>query len=159
MTVFAIDKLMQETRRLAVQYRESTGQTLPISTELGRYDAARLLNLIPQNGVKSSDFVGQQDPLTNQVIQIKSRVIFDENKSGYRIGQLDMAANWQITLLVLYDASYEPFAIYAASKEAICEAIAKRSKSSQRGLMSLAQFKLISDLIWVPEALSSRRTG
>lgn len=153
MTVFSIDKLMQETRRLAADYRHNTGQTLPISGELARYDAARLLKLTPlQTPRKSVDFVGNEGPLANQLIQIKSRVIFDEHKSGYRIGQLDLGASWQICALVLYQANYEPFAIYVATQNTINETLAKRPEAARhRGLMSLAQFKRLSNLVWTPE--------
>jgi len=152
-TVFSIDKLMLETRRLAAEYRQSTGQVLPISGELARYDSARLLKLVPlQTPLKSVDFVGNEGPLANQLIQIKSRVIFDEQKSGYRIGQLDLGASWQVCALVLYQANYEPFAIYLATQEAILEAIAKKPDAHRaRGLMSLAQFKHMANLVWTPE--------
>jgi len=145
MTVFSIDKLMQETRRLAAQYRQSTGQTLPISGELARYDATRLLQL-------SADFKGTKGPLANKIVQIKSRVIFDEQKSGYRIGQLDLGGSWQVCALVLYEASYEPFAIYIASHESILEAKNTiSSKTKARGAMSLAQFKRIAQCVWTVE--------
>jgi hypothetical protein len=153
MTVFSIDKLMQETRRLAAEYRQSTGQTLPISGELARYDAARLLKLLPlDKPLKSVDFMGSEGPLANQLIQIKSRVIFDKEKTGYRIGQLDVGANWQICALVLYQANYEPTAIYIATQAMIVETLSKRPTTAKaRGLMSLAQFKRLANLIWTPE--------
>lgn len=146
MTVFSIDKLMQETRRLATQYRQSTGQTLPISGELARYDAARLLHL-------SADSKGTQGPIANQVVQVKSRVIFNEQKSGHRIGQLDLGGHWQICALVLYEANYEPFAIYIASHETILETQSNlANKTKARGAMSLAQFKRIAECVWTVEA-------
>lgn len=153
MSVFSIDKLMQETRRLAAEYRQSTGQTLPISGELARYDAARLLRLSPlTTPLKSVDFKGLEGPLAEQLIQVKSRVIFDEHKSGYRIGQLNLGADWQICALVLYEANYEPFAIYIATQADIAESLQKRLASSARGQMSLAQFKRLSTLVWTPES-------
>ncbi len=154
MTVFSIDKLMQETRRLAAEYRQNTGQTLPISGELARYDAARLLKLLPlQKPLKSVDFMGSEGSLANQLIQIKSRVIFDEQKSGYRIGQLDLGANWQVCALVLYQSNYEPTAIYIATQEMIVETLSNRKDTTKaRGLMSLAQFKRIANLVWTPDS-------
>lgn len=152
MTVFSIDKLMQETRRLAAQYRQSTGQTLPISGELARYDAARLLALVPlPTPLKGVDFKGVEGPLAEQLIQVKSRVIFDENKSGYRIGQLNLGGDWQICALVLYEANYEPYAIYIATQADIAESLEKRRASNTRGQMSLAQFKHLSTLVWTLE--------
>ncbi|MGE3320050.1 MAG: hypothetical protein AB7I18_12220 [Candidatus Berkiella sp.] len=145
MTVFSIDKLMQETRRLATQYRQSTGQTLPVSGELARYDATRLLHL-------TSEFKGTQGPLAHKVVQIKSRVIFDDQKSGYRIGQLDLDGGWQMCALVLYESNYEPFVIYIASREIIVESLNKSNlKTKARGAMSLAQFKRIAQCVWTIE--------
>lgn len=152
-TVFSIDKLMQETRRLAAQYRQSTGQTLPISGELARYDAARLLGLVPlSTPLKGVDFKGVEGPLAEKHIQVKSRVIFDENKSGYRIGQLNLDGEWQLCALVLYEANYEPYAIYIATQTDIAESLEKRRASNVRGQMSLAQFKHFATLVWTLES-------
>ena len=45
MAVYKLDKLMAETRRLAAEYRRSTGSTLPVSAELAKFDAISLLGL------------------------------------------------------------------------------------------------------------------
>ncbi|MCS5711113.1 hypothetical protein [Candidatus Berkiella aquae] len=154
MTVFSIDKLMQETRRLAAEYRQNTGQILPIGAELAKYDAARLLKLIPlQKPIKSVDFIGTSGPLDNQLIQVKSRVIFDEAKSGHRIGQLNLGGGWHFCALVLYEANYQPFAIYLGAQSVIAEAMLQKTNATHnaRGLMSLAQYKRVSELIWTIE--------
>ncbi|HRE32237.1 MAG TPA: hypothetical protein PLD88_09720 [Candidatus Berkiella sp.] len=154
MTVFSIDKLMQETRRLATEYRQNTGQSLPIGGELAKYDAARLLKLIPlKKPIKSVDFMGTTGPLDNQLIQVKSRVIFEEGKSGHRIGQLNLGGDWHFCALVLYEASYQPFAIYLVAQSVINDAMLQKGMQTHnaRGMMSLAQFKRVSELVWTIE--------
>jgi hypothetical protein len=153
MDTFAVDKLMAETRRIATQYRANTGQTLPVSAELGRYDARKLLQLdLPTKPMRGIDFIATTGPFANKLVQVKSRVIFDEDRKGYRIGQLNLDASWEIVVLVLYGEDYQPFAIYATSKEEVIAAIEHRSSlHRQRGLMSLAKFKAISTLVWSQE--------
>ena len=45
--VYEIDKLMNEARRLAAEYRRATGKTLAISGEIAISDAIHLLGLEP----------------------------------------------------------------------------------------------------------------
>lgn len=152
MNTIAVDTLMAQTRRLAALYRQTTGQTLPISAELSRYDASKILSLSPLEGAPMAgvDFVGT-GPYHCKNIQVKSRVIFNEGSSGYRIGQLNLNMAWDIVVLVLYDAVYEPFAIYAASKEEVLSSLTQSTQKQSRGAMSLAKFKAISQLIWTSQ--------
>ncbi|MBS0287667.1 MAG: hypothetical protein JSR17_10245 [Proteobacteria bacterium] len=153
MNTIAVDALMNQTRQLAALYRQTTGQTLPVSAELGRYDAACLLGLQPgpKPPIAGVDFIGCEGPYHCKSIQVKSRVIFNENSNSARIGQLNLAMPWEIVLLVLYDENYQPFAIYGATKEEVVEAIAKATARLKRGAMSLAKFKVISQLVWTQE--------
>ncbi len=149
MNTIAVDTLMVQTRRLAALYRQTTGQTLPISAELGRYDAALLLHLKPLAApCKGIDFMGTRGPYKDKTIQVKTRVIFDEQNKGARVGQLNVDMFWDFVVLVLYTADYEPFAIYGASNEDIVAAINGQSSRRGRGAMSLAKFKAISQLVW-----------
>ncbi len=153
MNTIAVDTLMAQTRRLAALYRQTTGQTLPVSAELSRYDAAQLLGLSVISGAPRAgvDFTGSQGPYHCKNIQVKSRVIFNDNNSGYRIGQLNLSMPWEIVVLVLYEANYEPFAIYAATKEEVIASLSQTTHKQARGAMSLAKFKAISQLIWTRE--------
>ncbi len=46
MGVYSVDKLISEARRLAAEFRRTTGKPLPgVSGEIAEHDAARLLNL------------------------------------------------------------------------------------------------------------------
>ncbi len=152
MNTIAVETLITKTRALAALYRETTGQTLPVSAELSRYDAAKLLGLSPlKPPVAGVDFVGTQGPYRCKKIQVKSRVIFNEQSSGYRIGQLNLSMEWEIVVLVLYNADYEPFAMYGLDKEAIQQALSQSPGKQSRGAMSLAKFKALGQLIWTQE--------
>ena len=152
MAVYSIDKLIAETRRLAADFRSSTGQSLPVSGEIARYDAARLLDLnLCEPRVDGVDAIGKGD-LKDQRFQIKSRVISQEKKSGTRIGQLNLNGEWNIVLLVIMDEAYEPCEIYAAEREEILQALDESSSSrNRRGALSVSKFKIISQLVWTRE--------
>ena len=141
------DKLMAETRRLAAEYYRNTKQSLPVSNELAKYDACRLLNLhLPEKSSSGIDALDADDA----PIQIKGRVIFDESKSNYRIGQVNRDGNWQQICLVILDAEYEPYEIYSASRAEIDGALSysDNPKRAKRGAISLAKFKIIGQLRW-----------
>ena len=151
MTVYSIDKLIAETRRLAAEFRRSTGQTLPVSGEIARYDAARILGLtLCEQRTAGIDAIGNGDR-EGQRIQVKSRVITQDKKSGARIGQLNPNGDWDTVLLVIMDQDYEPCEIYEATREEIQEAMASSSSRSSRGALSVAKFKIISWLVWTRE--------
>ena len=152
MKVFAADKLITQARQLAAEYRRAMGKPLPgIGNEIAEHDAIRLLGLEPKpEGATGYDAV---DPKTgDKRIQIKSRTIFDESKSGQRIGQLKMEQAWDSVILVLMDQEYEPYEIYEAERDEI-EEYAKKSSSNRakRGALSIARFKIIGRLIWTRE--------
>jgi len=144
MAAYQLDKLIQETRRLAVEFRQQCGQTLPVTGELANYDAAQVLNLTPpKKPISGVDFIGL-DIYAGDKIQIKSRVIFDENRSGQRIGKLNYDTQWDRIILVLYDAKYQPSEIYSISRET---ALANHDESLTRP-MSVAKFKMLGELVW-----------
>ncbi len=152
MAVYAVEKLIGQARRLAAEYRRTTGKPLPgISNEIAEYDAIRLLNLTPK-----TDNVGGYDAIDpeqgDKRIQIKSRTIFDESKSGQRIGQVKLDQPWDSVVLVLMDENYEAYEIYEAERDEI-EAFMKASSSSRakRGALSVARFKIIGRLAWTKE--------
>jgi hypothetical protein len=150
-TVYSIDKLITETRRLAAEFRRSTGQSLPVSGEIARYDAARLLGLtLCDQRTGGVDALGN-DRREGQRIQIKSRIMTTEKKTGARIGQLNPNGEWDTVLLVIMDEDYEPTEIYEATREEVQEAMSDSSNRSSRGALSVAKFKIISWLAWTRE--------
>lgn len=151
MTIYSIDKLITETRRLAAEFRRSTGQALPVSGEIARYDAARILGLtLCEQRAGGIDAIGNGDR-EGQHIQVKSRIITQDKKSGARIGQLNPNGDWDTILLVIMDQDYEPCEIYEATREEVREAMSSSSSRSSRGALSVAKFKIISWLVWTRE--------
>jgi len=150
--IYAVDKLMKEARTLAAQYRKATGKPLGISSEIAEYDAARLLNLeLCTDRSAGFDAIGAGEREGRRV-QIKGRAIFDERKSGHRIGQLKCDKSWDSVVLVIMNSEYEPVEIYEASRDVIDEAMAaSQSKRANRGAMTVAKFKVISELVWCVE--------
>jgi len=150
--VYAADKLIAQARQLAAEYRRTMGKPLPgISNEIAEHDAIRLLALNPKpEGALGYDAVDPQN--NNQRIQIKSRTIFDESKTGQRIGQIKMEQEWDSVVLVLMNKEYEPYEIYEAARDDLEESANKSSSNrAKRGALSIARFKIIGQLVWSKE--------
>ncbi len=152
MTLYQVDKLMSEARRIAAEYRKATGKVLGISSEIARHDAARLMNLeLTDDQNAGWDALGR-GTREGKRIQIKGRAIFDEQKGGQRIGQLKAEQEWDSVMVVMMDEDYEPTEIFEADRADVAEAINESdSKRAKRGAMSLAKFKIISRLVWTRE--------
>jgi hypothetical protein len=151
MSVYSVDKLISEARRLAADYRRVTGKPLAgVSGEIAQHDTARLMNLeICNPSPGGYDAIGHGSR-EGKRIQIKGRAIFDEGKSGQRIGQLKIEQQWDSIMLVVMDENLEPYEIYEAAREDILQALddAPSNKRSKRGAMSVAKFKNTSRLVW-----------
>ena len=147
MSVYQVEKLMEETRRVAAEFRKATGQTLPVGPELARFDATRLLKLdAAPDGLSGVDAVSSD----NQRYQIKNRVVFDDSKSGHRIGQLNFDGDWNTLLLVLLDQDYNTTEIYQMDRDTAVSAVDELNNDTRkkRGPMSVAKFKAIGTLAW-----------
>ena len=152
MSLFAVDKLISEARRLAAEYRRTTGKSLGLSSEIAKHDACQLLDLEPlQQAAGGYDAVGR-GAREGRRVQIKGRAIFDEAKSGQRIGQLKLDQDWDSVVLVLMDAEFEPVELYEAEREEIVAALADgKGKRSRRGALSVAKFKIVAQPVWTRE--------
>lgn len=153
MSVYSVDKLMTQARRLAVEYRQATGKPLAVTSEIANYDAARLLNLeLLPAGQHGYDAIGK-GARAGERIQIKGRTIFDRSKSGHRIGQLKLGQDWDTLVLVLMDENFEPFEIYEAGRETVEDSLEMdgNTRRGKRGAMSVARFKNIGRLVWSRE--------
>ena len=55
--------------------------------------------------------------------------------------------------MVLFDDDYMPVEMYEANEEEISSILKGKaeSKSKKRGVISVAQFKIISELVWTAE--------
>lgn len=158
MSLYALDRLMAETRRLAAEYRRTTGKTLAVSGELAIFDAVRLLGLeaVTEEGL-GFDAVrnGAEGP---RRLQVKARVIFDEARSGQRLGSLRTDQPWDAVLLVLMNDAYEPVEIWEAERQPLLAAIEECSASARakRGPLSVARFKHLGRLVWSAELCEGR---
>lgn len=154
MGVYSVDKLISEARRLAAEFRRTTGKPLPgVSGEIAEHDAARLLDLeLCKEKPGGYDAVGRGSR-DGKRVQIKGRVIFDEDKSGQRIGQLKLEQDWDSVMLVIMDENYEACEIYEAERDDIFAALDETAGSARkkRGAMTVARFKIISRPVWTRE--------
>ncbi len=154
MSVYSVDKLITQARKLAAEYRKATGQSLGVSAEIARHDVARLLDLelLPPDAPGGFDALGK-GRWEGKRIQIKGRAIFDERKSGQRLGQLKLNQDWDLVMLVLMDEDFEPQEIYEANRDDIEDVLdgSSASKRSKRGAVSVARFKIIGRLLWTRE--------
>jgi len=154
MAVYSTEKLISEARRLAAEYRRTTGKPLGISGEIAEFDAADKLNLeICQERNSGYDAIGKGER-DGKRVQIKGRAVFDEKKSGQRIGQLKIEQEWDLVVLVIMDENYDAVEIFEIDRETIIDALNenKSSNRNKRGAMSLAKFKIISTLVWTKKA-------
>jgi hypothetical protein len=147
MSVYAVDKLMSEARRLATEYRRVTGKTLPVSGEIAVNDAVRLLNLEPV----SDQALGYDATLTRdgtpERFQIKARVVFDEAKGAHRLGELKLDKPWDTLLLVLMNSEYETVEIYAVPRALVIATLAGRA-SQKKGTLTVPRIKIIGTRVW-----------
>jgi len=156
MNIYAIDKLMSETRQLAAEYRRLTGQVLPVSNELSRHDVMTKLNFImpekPESGV---DLIGVGSWLDKKIL-VKSRVVFTNAKSRPRLGQLNFDGKWEFAALVLMNDDYVAEEIHIAKKEVLLDSLKKNinNKNKDRNTISVAKFKALGELIWSHQAVS-----
>ncbi len=127
------------------------GKPLPgISNEIALHDAMRLLRLKQVEATGGYDAI---DPARDDLrVQIKSRTIFDESKTGQRIGQIKVDQEWDAVVLVLMDDDYEPYEIYEADRDDLLEFMDQStSNRAKRGALSIARFKIIGRLVWSRE--------
>lgn len=150
MSLYSVDKLISEARRIAADYRRATGKPLGISAEIARHDACTFLGLEPDENAIGYDAVGTGGKRAGLRFQVKGRAIFDENKSGQRLGQLKLDQQWDQVALVIMDEDFETTEIYEVSREELIQDLDKAGSSARqkRGAMSVARFKHLAHLVW-----------
>ncbi|MGX5173944.1 hypothetical protein ACUR5C_07985 [Aliikangiella sp. IMCC44653] len=147
-STYDIALLMEQTRMLAADYRQSTGHALPVTAELARFDAIDKLNLTKLDGVAGVDAVDSDD--TQEKYLIKGRVIFKGGKARQKLGQLSLDGDWEHLLMVTYDAVYQPIQIFKIDRKVIEQELDKMPKD-KRGSMTVAKYKAIGQLVWTNE--------
>lgn len=144
-TTYNTALLIEQTRKVAADYRNTTGQALPVTAELARFDAIDKLNLKKVediSGVDAIDVNRQQEKYL-----IKGRVMFKAGKARQKLGQLNLDADWEYLLMVLYDADYQPIEIYKIGRKIIASELSSVPKD-KRGSMTVAKYKAIGKLVW-----------
>ena len=143
---------MFEARKLAADYRKATGKPLGISSEIAIHDVARLMNLeLVEASPGGYDAIGKGKRVGKK-IQIKGRTVSPDMKSNQRVGQLKMDQEWDVVMLVLLNEDYEALEIYEAVRDKILEVVHNsNSKRRNRGVLSVAKFKHIAELVWTAE--------
>ncbi len=152
MSLYSVDKLITETRRIASEYRKATGKILPVTPEIAINDAISILKLTPNNDNRLPyDAVMERDGKKIR-IQVKGRAIFNEKKQGHRIGQLKLEQDWDAIVLVIMDEEFFPQELYMANRDVIMNELeGKDSSQNRKGAMTIAKFKVIADLVWTAE--------
>ena len=115
LTVYSLDKLISETRRLAAEYKRSTGQSLPVSGEIARHDAARILDLTlcePRTG--GVDAIGK-------------------GKREVRVGYIRETPIWKTSYRLVLGEKDEALRIYAMLEKLRRELNPVRSGGDERG--------------------------
>jgi hypothetical protein len=141
---YDVGMLMAQTRQLASDYREQTGQALPVTEELARFDA---INLIALKKIIDQEGVDATNELADEFYLIKGRVIFKAGKARQKLGQLGLHFNWNHLLMVIYDPQYQPCQIFKVERS-IIEKELEKLPVSKRGSMTIAKYKAIGQLIW-----------
>jgi len=150
---YDLGRLMTQTRKLAADYRQQTGQALPVTEELARFDAISILGLAKlegEEGVDAVDRIAQAANLSDMVINrylIKGRVIFKGGKARQKLGKLNLSVGWTVLLMVIYDADYLPKQVYRINRDIIDFAMENMAQD-KRGSMTVAKYKAIGELIW-----------
>ncbi len=151
MGIYSVDKLIAETRRIAKEYRLATGKTLPVTPEIAINDAISILELLPnEENIPGYDAIYEKDDERFKV-QIKGRAIFNDKKSGHRIGQLKIEQEWDAIVLVVMNGDFMPEEIYMVKRDIILDELEEKKKNNKKGAMTLAKFKLISELLWTEQ--------
>jgi len=151
-SIYSVDKLIEQARQLAADYKKMMGKPLPgVSNEIAEHDAARLMELtLCEDRTQGFDArrLSNNGP---KRIQIKARVIFNDNYRGQRLGQLKLDKQWDSVVLVLMNADYQAIEIFESSRDDVLENLQENTSRMKRGAMSVARFRNIAKLVWTQE--------
>lgn len=145
-----LSAVLEDVRRLAIEYYRVTGRPLGCTGELAEYAAAKALNL-KLSAVRSAGFdaEGLIDGVI-QKIQIKGRRYEHKKRSGQQIGKIDLRQPFDSVILVLMDAEYQPTEMHVAQRAEIEQALTKSGSKArnERGALSVSKFRSLGKCIW-----------
>ena len=150
--IYSVEKLIEQARQLAADYKKMMGKPLPgVSNEIAEHDAAKYLNLVLCDDRTTGYDAQRRDGDGPKKVQIKARVIFNDNFRGQRLGQLKLDKQWDSVVLVLMNADYQADEIFEATRDDIISRLDDNASRMKRGAMSVAKFRNIATLIWTKE--------
>jgi len=145
-----LESTIEVAKVAAKRYRELTGKPLGITGEVGEVLAAKLLGLKLAGARQTGyDAIGSD----GNRVQIKSRCILPDSKSGQRLGTIRLDREWDSVVLILLDDVFEPIAIYEADRTKVEKELRRPGSKArnQRGSLSVNKFKSIGKLRWQRE--------
>lgn len=145
----SIKNIMQQIRKVAIEYYNLTGKPLGVTGEIAEYEAARILGLklcvVRQAGYDAFKANGK----VKMRVQIKGRRLTEKSKSSQRLGKIRTDQKWDSVMYVELNARYEAVRIYEASRKSVVKALnVPGSKARARGALGVQKFKSIGSLIW-----------
>jgi hypothetical protein len=160
--VAALLAIISKIREVAIEYYRLTGKPLGVTGEIAEYEAATLLGLELCDAREAGYDARRVVDGRVERLQIKGRCFQGKPNPGERVGKIDFKHEWEATLLVMMDAAFAPFAIYEAPRDKL-RAVLERPGSkarTERGQMSISQFKAVGVLVWSAQAGAiARRNG
>ncbi|WP_312450014.1 hypothetical protein [Stutzerimonas nitrititolerans] len=143
-------EVVEQAKKLAVQYRQLTGKPLGITGEIAECEAAAILGLdLHAARTAGFDATEMRDGVAIRV-QIKGRVIANPKKIVGRVGGIDLSQPFDVVQLVLLDSDFNAFAIWEAERSAVESLITRPGSKArnERGSVGITQFKAIARLRW-----------
>jgi hypothetical protein len=142
-------ELLGQVKVLAKEYYELTGKPLGVTGEVGEFEAARLLG-VRLRGPRHPGHDALRLSQNGQChLSIKSVRLPPSREASWRIGAIDLGAQWDAVLLVLLDLDFEPWEIWEADREALTALLGSRSRTDP----GVREFKKIGRCVW-PRAAS-----
>jgi len=141
-----LSNIVDDLRRLAVEYYRATEKPIGVTGELAEYLAAQALGLTlaPARapGYDAVDTAGRK-------LQIKGRWKSDGRAWG-RVSRIDTTKDFGAVLLVLMSGAYDLAEIWEAPRDAVIRRLdAPGSKArNRRRSMGVSQFKTIATRVW-----------
>ena len=151
----AVLEILRKAKLLAQRYRKLTGKPLGITGEVAEYEAARILGVTLTPARNTGFDATERKNGSVRRLQIKSRCLLPNCKSGQRLGSIDIEKEFDAVLMVLLDENFEATAIYEAERGVVIKAIKKPGSKSRnaRWALGVNKFRAIGKLRWRRDAV------
>jgi len=138
-------ELFKQVKILAKKYYELTGKPLGVTGEVGEFEVARLLG-VQLCGPRQPGHDGLRLSENGQCqLSIKSVRFPPSREASWRIGTIDLEAQWDAVLMVLLDLDFEPREIWEADRvSAHCApGITRANRSQGKGIQENRQMRVV----------------